>query len=88
VEKARGCWKKLIARKEITVNIQAVIVDPQNDFCDSKGTLYVNGGEKDMTRLAKMIERIGGKLDDIHITMDSHRLIDISHRRPKMCNLI
>ena len=61
------------------MRIHAVIVDPQCDFCDPKGTLYVAGGGKDMTRLAKMIDRIGNKLDDIHVTMDSHRLIDISH---------
>ena len=48
------------------MNLQLVIVDPQNDFCDSKGTLYVAGGEKDMERVAKMIDRLGGKLDDIH----------------------
>jgi nicotinamidase-related amidase len=61
------------------MKIHLVIVDPQNDFCDSKGTLYVTGGEKDMTKVAEMIDRIGAKLDDVHVTMDSHRLIDISH---------
>ena len=32
-----------------------------------------------MSRLAKMIDRIGPKLYDIHVTLDSHRLVDISH---------
>ena len=63
------------------MNLQLVLVDMQNDFCDSKGALYVAGGEKDTERVAKMIDRLGGKLDDIHVTMDSHRLIDISHPR-------
>jgi len=61
------------------MRIHAIIVDPQNDFCDPKGTLFVTGGDKDMSRVAQMINRIGPKLDDIHVTLDSHRLIDISH---------
>ena len=59
--------------------IELLIIDPQNDFCDPKGALYVNGAENDMTRLAKMIARIGDKLSDIHVTLDSHHLVDIAH---------
>lgn len=77
------------------MNIQLLIVDPQNDFCigeekstlldgtviktGNQGALVVPGAEDDMARLAAMIDRIGDKLDDIHVTLDSHRLIDISH---------
>lgn len=62
-----------------------LIVDPQNDFCiadngkGNKGTLVVPGADKDMARVATMVKRLGGKLDDIHVTLDSHRPIDISH---------
>jgi nicotinamidase-related amidase len=56
-----------------------IIIDPQNDFCDSKGSLFVGGADKDMNKLSKMINRIGHKLDDIHVTMDSHHLIDVAH---------
>ena len=74
--------------------IELLIIDPQNDFCTEQveiynpvlantltmnGALYVGGAEKDMSRLAKMVNRIGDKLYDIHITLDSHRLVDISH---------
>ena len=74
--------------------IELLIIDPQNDFCTQQvevynpalantitmnGALYVGGAEGDMSRLAKMIDRIGDKLYDIHITLDSHRLVDISH---------
>lgn len=70
--------------------IDLLIIDPQNDFCNEKlvdsggkiveqGALYVPGAEDDMTRLAAMIDRIGSHLYDIHVTMDSHRLVDISH---------
>ena len=70
--------------------IELLIIDPQNDFCNEKvvdsggkiieqAALYVAGAEDDMTRLAAMIDRIGDKLHDIHVTMDSHRLVDISH---------
>lgn len=61
-------------------NIQLVIIDPQNSFMDiPEATLPVTGADKDMKRGAKLIDRIGKKLDDIHVTLDSHRIIDISH---------
>lgn len=62
-----------------TVNIQMLIIDPQNDFMDMpQSTLPVNGAVGDMQRLARLIERVGKKLTDIHVTMDSHRLLDIA----------
>lgn len=32
-----------------------------------------------MERLARFLKRVGGKLEDVHVTLDSHRLIDIAH---------
>jgi nicotinamidase/pyrazinamidase len=61
------------------VTIHLVVIDPQNDFCDPKGSLYVTGADADMDRLADMVHRIHGKLDDIHVTLDSHRKVDIAH---------
>lgn len=60
-------------------NIHLVVIDPQNDFCDPNGSLFVGGADKDIDRLAVMIDRLKGKLADIHVTMDSHRIVDISH---------
>ncbi len=41
-----------------------LIIDPQNDFCNpgdttesNKGSLYVDGAEKDMLRLANWIKQ-------------------------------
>jgi nicotinamidase/pyrazinamidase len=60
--------------------IELLIIDPQVDFCDpSRGALYVPGAEHDMARLAAMIRRVKGKLDDIHVTLDSHHFIHIAH---------
>ena len=61
------------------LNVQLVIVDPQVDFCTPGMALPVAGADKDMERLALMIDRVGPKLNDIHVTLDSHRLVDISH---------
>lgn len=59
--------------------VHLVVIDPQVDFCDPSGALYVTGAERDMDRLAQMVCRLTGKLDDIHVTLDSHRLIDVAH---------
>jgi nicotinamidase/pyrazinamidase len=59
--------------------VHLVVIDPQVDFCDPAGALYVTGAEKDVHRLSEMIRRVAPKLDDIHVTLDSHRLIDVAH---------
>ncbi|MFT5683912.1 MAG: nicotinamidase/pyrazinamidase [Myxococcota bacterium] len=59
--------------------LHLVVIDPQNDFCDRSGSLHVPGADRDMDRLAVMIRRLSGKLSDIHVTLDSHRKVDISH---------
>lgn len=56
-----------------------LIIDPQNDFCDPAGALSVTGADADMTRLAQMIERLAPQIDSIHVTLDSHHLVDIAH---------
>lgn len=55
-------------------------IDPQVDFCDpQKGALVVPGADKDCERLATMIKRIGPRLNDIHVTLDTHHYFDIAH---------
>lgn len=54
-------------------------IDPQNDFCDPNGALYVGGAEKDMDNLASFIKKYGKKLHDIHVSLDSHQEIHIAH---------
>ena len=59
--------------------IHLVVIDPQNDFCDPQGALYVPGAAEDVERLARLVDRLRDRIDDIHITLDSHRRVDISH---------
>lgn len=60
--------------------IHVLIIDPQEDFCNPQtGKLYVTNAEKDMTRLAAMIDAYGEKIDDISVTLDSHHTIHIAH---------
>jgi nicotinamidase-related amidase len=79
----------------LPTKIHLLIVDPQNDFCDipvadqaadamnGGGTLGpalpVTGADDDMKRLATFINRVGSKLTDIHVTLDSHHPVDIAH---------
>lgn len=82
-----------MARKGQSIHL--LVIDPQNDFLGyADGTPYsvsngngklleaslrVPGAVEDMQRVAKLIDRIGDKLEDIHVTLDSHRLIDVGH---------
>ncbi|TRZ79414.1 hypothetical protein D4R86_05985 [bacterium] len=65
-------------------NIQLLAIDVQNDFAsvetDSQGrspTLFVPGADQDTIRLVNLINRLDDKISDIHVTMDSHRSIQI-----------
>ncbi len=65
--------------KEIKKRTKLLIIDPQIDFCDPKGALYVPGADKDMERLSKLVDKIYPKLNDIYITLDSHHPMHVSH---------
>lgn len=74
--------------------IQLLVIDPQNDFCDLPEAyrpidplsgarvapaLPVAGAHADMLRTAELIRRGSGGLTDIAITLDSHHRVDIAH---------
>lgn len=71
-----------------------LLIDPQNDFCDLppdwlprspvtdellQPALPVAGAHADMQRAAALVKRLGGELDAITVTLDSHHRIDIAH---------
>ena len=58
---------------------ELLIIDPQNDFCNPKGALFVTNADNDSSNISKFIEKYGNRLDDIHVTLDSHHLVDIAH---------
>ncbi len=63
-----------------TLKAHLLIIDPQNDFMDQPdAALPVDGAVEDMKRVATMLERVGGKLEDVHVTLDSHHTIDVAH---------
>ncbi|TJZ73479.1 hypothetical protein [Chitiniphilus eburneus] len=60
--------------------LHLLIIDPQNDFCDIPGAaLPVPGASADLGRVAALIERLGSRIDQIHVTLDTHHPIDIAH---------
>lgn len=67
------------------LNLQFLIIDPQNDFCISQGpdgkagSLFVPGAKEDILRLSSLINRIHDKIEDIHCTLDQHHFYDIAH---------
>ena len=65
--------------------IHLLCIDPQNDFAHpgdtshAQGALYVKGADADMERLAHFIKRVSSKLEDIHVTLDSHHKVHIAN---------
>jgi nicotinamidase/pyrazinamidase len=75
-------------------NIQLLIIDPQNDFCDVPDTWFgqnpltgrptppalpVAGAHADMQRLAGLIDAGQAGLSEVVVTLDSHSRIDVAH---------
>ncbi len=60
-------------------------IDFQKDFTTPKGpnqkqgALYVNGAEEDVKRSSRFILNNIDEIDHIALTLDSHRVVDISH---------
>lgn len=69
--------------------IDLVVIDPQNSFCkvvpvaeqqvQHDGELCVTGAWEDMQRVSNLVDRLRNKLNDIHVTLDSHHPLHISH---------
>ena len=72
--------------------MQLLIIDPQNDFCDlpeghcpvlagerQAPALPVTGAHADMQRLAGLIDAGRAGLSAITVTLDSHQHLDIAH---------
>lgn len=62
------------------MKVHLFVIDPQKDFMDDPDSaLPVPGANEDMRRFATLVRRIGRRVDDIHVTLDSHRIIDVGH---------
>ncbi len=61
------------------MKLHLLAIDCQWDFCDPKGALSVPGAADDINRLSDMVNAMGHKIDQIHVTLDSHNEIDIAH---------
>lgn len=69
--------------------VDLVVIDPQNSFCKvvepsqqqviHDGELCVTGAWDDMLRVATLVNRLVKKLNDIHVTMDSHHQLHVAH---------
>lgn len=54
-----------------------LVIDPQNDFCDPQGSLFVPGAGEDMQRLAGFIRSARPRLGEVVVTLDSHPSVAI-----------
>ena len=54
-------------------------IDPQYDFASPLGALSVEGADKDLERLSKMVDKHGGEIEEICISLDSHYHVHIAH---------
>lgn len=62
------------------MRLEFLIIDPQNDFSDTPGAaLPVSGASADAERLAQLLNRLGDRIAAIHVTLDTHQLVDIAH---------
>jgi nicotinamidase-related amidase len=56
-----------------------LVIDPQYDFCNTKGTLYVPGAERATKELCKWMAQERKNISHIIVTQDTHRSYHIGH---------
>lgn len=56
-----------------------LIIDPQNDFVDTEGTMYVPGAEQAVKNLCRWISVNRKNIHEIVVTQDTHRSYHIGH---------
>ena len=61
------------------MNVHLLIIDPQNDFCNLDGSLYVPGADKDMRKLANFITNNNDIINKVSISLDCHPINHIGH---------
>jgi len=60
------------------MNVQLLVIDPQNDFCDIPGAaLPVPGADADLQRLARFVEAHAAALSGLTVTLDSHATVAV-----------
>jgi nicotinamidase/pyrazinamidase len=62
-------------RKDICV----LLIDPQNSFCDPKGSLSVPGAADDCVRFAAAFTKHLAKVNEVFVTLDTHQKYHIAH---------
>jgi nicotinamidase-related amidase len=61
------------------MNLHFLIIDPQHDFANPNGSLFVPGADKDAERLATALRRYLLEINAIHVTLDTHHWLHIAH---------
>ena len=56
-----------------------IIIDPQNDFVDPKGSMYIPGSEEAINNISNWILDNKSMITDIVVTQDTHRSYHIGH---------
>ena len=56
-----------------------LIIDPQNDFVNPDGSLYVDGAEDSIKNLCQWINENNKNIDEVFITQDTHMSYHIGH---------
>jgi len=72
------CWPGIDTSKRTSEEVRLLEANISKDVIN-QGALFVPGAENDMKRLAAMVVRLKDKIDDIHVTLDSHHYVDIAH---------
>ena len=60
-------------------NAALIIIDPQHDFVDKTGALYVDGATRDIDNTARFLRNHAVDINHLVITADDHDFLHISH---------
>jgi len=55
------------------------VIDPQYDFSNPSGSLFVNGADRDMSVLSNFIKKHKHAFDRLVVSLDSHHPLHVAH---------
>ena len=63
-----------------------LIINPQNDFCNKNGSLYIEHSEQDIENICSLIQTKHQLFDKICVVLDTHLMHDIASPYPWVDN--
>jgi len=58
-----------------------LIIDPQVDFCEKDGSVFISNSDNKTKKLGKLIKKISDQLKTVHVSLNIRNILNVSHHK-------